>query len=124
MHKIIVILLALSCIGYADSNESTQIGKLNDRIEMLERKQRSLENVESSKERMVGSRLDKLEDDIEQAGFGLFVSAAFCSLWAMYTRRSSVLWFFLGLILAPFALIALLWKSSSDLNSGRMRYWG
>ena len=123
MHRIIVILFFITCACHAASDESDRISKLNDRIELLEQKQRDLEHLESRNEMRTESRMDRLEDDIEQGAFILFVCATLSSLWAMYTRRSSVLWFFLGLVFAPFALIVILWKSSNDLNSGRMRCW-
>jgi FtsH-binding integral membrane protein len=73
--------------------------------------------------KQIESRLAKVEKDYRETGAGLFVSGIFCALWAQYTRRSSWLWFFFGLILAPLALIVLVWKNANDLSDGKMRYW-
>ncbi len=39
-----------------------------------------------------------------------FLAAALCTLWAQATGRSTWLWFFLGGLLAPIALISMLCK--------------
>jgi len=116
----IIILMFVSVIGVlADDSNASQIKAVERRLDKLEHKQQRL----ASDERRVKSRLNKIERDIGSAGFGLFVSGVLCALWAQYSRRSAWAWFFMGLIFAPVALIALLWKTSNDLHSGRMRYW-
>ena len=67
--------------------------------------------------------IDNLIEYIEVNMLFCLLSATVCSLWAMYTRRSSILWFILGLVAAPISLIVMLIISSRDLNKGRMRFW-
>ena len=66
--------------------------------------------------------IDSLIEYIEVNILFCWLSATVCSLWAMYTRRSSILWFILGLV-APISLIVMLIISSRDLNKGRMKFW-
>jgi len=47
-------------------------------------------------------------------GFVTFLFGVFCAYWAQTTKRNAWLWFFLGLFLAPFTGIALLYKNSKD----------
>ena len=52
-------------------------------------------------------------------GFVTFLFGIFCAYWAQTTKRSSVLWFFLGLFLAPITGLVLLYKNSSAAETGR-----
>ncbi len=49
-------------------------------------------------------------------GLVVFLFAIFCAYWAQTTRRNAWLWFFLGLWLAPYAGLALLYKNAQDLK--------
>lgn len=44
-------------------------------------------------------------------GFVTFLFGIFCAHWAQNTKRSALLWFFLGLLFAPITGLALLWKN-------------
>lgn len=109
--------------AFAQEDQELQIADLEQRIEFLENEQSNLERELSSETRRTESKLDRLEDEIESAGVVLFLSGIICALWAQYTRRSAWLWFFFGLLLAPIALVALVWKNALELQSGRLRYW-
>jgi hypothetical protein len=104
----------------ADTDQSA-VGRLEERIERIERERSRLDRLPYETQQLE-KRLDRIEDDAT-AGIGLFVSGILCALWAQYTRRSAWLWFFFGLILAPIALIAMVWKNASGLASGELRYW-
>ena len=55
-------------------------------------------------------------------GLVLFLFAVFTADWAHTTRRNPWLWFVLGLFLAPFTGLALLYKNGRDrdrLEEGR-----
>jgi hypothetical protein len=104
----------------ADTDPSA-VDRLEDRIERIEREQSRLDRLPYETQQLE-NRLDRIEDDAT-AGIGLFVSGILCALWAQYTGRSAWLWFFFGLILAPIALIAMVWKNASGLASGELRYW-
>jgi hypothetical protein len=54
------------------------------------------------------------ENRFATTGFVTFLFGIFTAYWAQTTKRSAWLWFFLGLFLAPFTGIALLWKNSND----------
>ncbi len=49
-------------------------------------------------------------------GLAFFLFAIFCAYWAQTTRRNAWLWFFLGLCLAPYTGVALLYKNAKDLK--------
>lgn len=48
------------------------------------------------------------------SSFVLFLSGAFCALWAQNTGRNAWLWFFMGMIFSLFAILVLLFKNSAD----------
>jgi len=50
-------------------------------------------------------------------GLVLFLFAVFTADWAHTTRRNAWLWFFLGLFLAPFTGLALLYKNGRDRDA-------
>lgn len=50
--------------------------------------------------------------DSEVGGLVFFLFGIFCAYWAQTTKRSSWLWFFLGLFFAPIAGLVLLYKNS------------
>lgn len=119
--SLLVIFLTLPAPLLAQ-NERSSVDRLKNRISDLEREQSNLEMEISSETRTLDRRMDKLEDNAT-AGFGLFLSGIICALWAQFTRRSGWLWFFFGLLLAPIALIAMVWKNASGLASGRLKFW-
>ena len=85
-HKMtlcIIILLVASLIGVsADDSNASQIKSLERRLLELEHEQQRLASDEYRDVIEVKSRLEKIEEDIESAGFGLFVSGVLCALWA------------------------------------------
>lgn len=50
-------------------------------------------------------------------GFVTFLFGIFTAYWAQSTRRSSWLWFFLGLFFAPITGLVLLYKNSHDRDA-------
>ena len=79
------------------------------------------------------SRMDRLERDVQQldnevrrirsdvveyggGGFILFLTAAFCALWAQNTGRNAWLWFFVGLFFHIGTIFVLLYKNATDLR--------
>ena len=121
LHLIVLVLLALDSTSASALEGAAP--ELTKRMESVESKQKSSEAETHSKIQQIETKLRKLEKDYRDTGIGFFVSGIFCALWAQYTRRSSWLWFFFGLILAPLALIMLAWKNADDLSSGRVRFW-
>jgi hypothetical protein len=119
-------LIVFALLSFGPTSASAQGGpdaEFTKRLERVESKQKSSEAETHSKIQQIETKLSKLEKEYRDTGIGLFVSGIFCALWAQYTRRSSWLWFFFGLILAPLALIMLAWKNADDLSSGRVRFW-
>ena len=117
------VLVLLSFGSTSASAQGRPDPEITKRLERVESKQKSSEAETHSKIQQIETKLSKLEKEYRDTGIGLFVSGIFCALWAQYTRRSSWLWFFFGLILAPLALIMLAWKNADDLSSGRVRFW-
>jgi hypothetical protein len=121
LHLIVLVLLAL------DSTSASALEggapELTKRMESVESKQKSSEAETHGKIQKIETKLSRLEKDYGDTGIGLFLAGIFCALWAQYTRRSSWLWFFFGLILAPLALIVLVSKNADDLRTGRLRFW-
>ena len=71
------------------------------------------------------SRVSELESKtrnlpVVEVGGAAFLAGAFCALWAQNTGRSSWLWFFLGLLFSPIAIIVLLVKNSRALEEQRL----
>ena len=65
-------------------------------------------------------RVSKLEGKVAQAsaaGTVAFLFGAFCALWAQNSGRSAWLWFFLGLIFSVVAVIVLLAKNASEVDT-------
>jgi hypothetical protein len=54
------------------------------------------------------------DGNFASTGIVFFLFAIFCAYWAQTTRRSAWLWFFFGLVLAPIAGLALLYKNATD----------
>ncbi len=50
-------------------------------------------------------------------GFVTFLFAIFTAYWAQTTKRSSWLWFFMGLFFAPITGLVLLSKNAGDRQS-------
>ncbi|MDB4673399.1 hypothetical protein OAF27_01165 [Verrucomicrobiales bacterium] len=64
----------------------------------------------------IESRVDSIETQIQSWVNHIdlsvpFIFATIAAIWAQNTRRNSVLWFLLGLILGPIAMIVLLFKN-------------
>lgn len=119
-----LIVFALLSVGpTAASAQGGPDPEFTKRLERVESKQKSSEAGTHSKIQQIETKLSKLEKEYRDTGAGLFLSGILCALWAQYTRRSSWLWFFFGLILAPIALIVLVYKNADDLSSGRSRFW-
>ncbi len=74
--------------------------------EVIERRVSSLESKIAALQREVG----------DVPTIALFLTGAFCALWAQNTRRSGWLWFFLGLFFSIFAVLFLLAKNSGDID--------
>jgi hypothetical protein len=64
----------------------------------------------------VESRVDKLERAGRDYAPASLVAGVLAALWAQNTRRSAWLWFFMGLLFAPIALLVLLYKNSADID--------
>lgn len=60
------------------------------------------------------SRIEKLERSGRSVAGAAFVAGVLAALWAQNTRRNAWLWFFFGLILAPIALVVLLYLNARD----------
>jgi len=52
-------------------------------------------------------------------GYVNLLFAIFSAYWAQSTRRSGVVWFFLGLFFAPITGLVLLYKYSHDRDAER-----
>jgi len=73
----------------------------------------------------INTRLNKLDQDVKNAGTGgvvLFLFGAFCALWAQNTGRSAWLWFFLGLFFSVITVIVLLARNSDDRIARRKEF--
>ena len=57
-------------------------------------------------------------DQYATTGLVTFLFGIFCAYWAQTTRRSSWLWFFLGLFFAPITGVVLLVKNADDAKPG------
>lgn len=113
-------LLATSHLAAVDVDPGA-VGRLENRIERIERELPQLDRLPNEIQQ-IENRLNRLERD-STIGISLFVSGILCALWAQYTRRSAWLWFFFGLILAPIALITMVWKNANGLASGKIGFW-
>ncbi len=123
MIRFLIALVFLSApLVFAEEINSSTLKSLEKRIVEIEREQSSLDREVSSETRDLERRMNELEDNAA-AGIGLFGCGTLCALWAQFTRRSAWLWFFFGLILAPIALVAMVWKNASGLDSGELIYW-
>lgn len=66
------------------------------------------------------AKIDTLENDsdsIAGGGIAVLLVGVFCAVWAQNTGRNAWLWFFLGIFLAPIALLVLLLKNSEGRSS-------
>lgn len=72
-------------------------------------------------ERSIETRLERIERQVkdQDTGIVLFLSGAFCALWAQNTGRSAWLWFFLGALFSVIPILFLLSKNAEDLASKR-----
>ncbi len=127
LRFITILLLSSTSLCFAQADEPAKLTEVERHIKYLEEKQQTLQN-DIERERFYRKQekkehAEKFTTKFNQPGLILLLSAAFCSLWAQYTRRSSILWFALGFFLAPMTIIVLLCKSSNDLNNGRMKPW-
>ena len=58
-----------------------------------------------------------MEGDYAPVGLVMFLFGIFCAYWAQQTRRSSWLWFFLGLMFGPITGVALLVKNGAEVRT-------
>jgi len=124
MIRLLIVLILLGApLVFAEAIDSSDFKSLEGRVEEIERKQSNLDREVTSENQNLERRMDELEDNAAAGGVGLFVSGILCALWAQYTQRSAWLWFFFGLILAPVALIVMVWKNALGLASGDLTYW-
>ncbi len=78
--------------------------------EVIERRVSSLERKIAELQRQVG----------DVPAITLFLTGAFCALWAQNTGRSGWLWFFLGLFFSIFAVLVLLAKNSAGIDRRKL----
>jgi len=123
MFRLLIALYFLVLpAAFSVESHSLPNDRLTDRVTKLERKQSNLNRKGSFDSQRLEQRMDNLEKNTA-TGIGLFISGILCALWAQFTRRSAWLWFFFGALLAPIALIALVWKNAVGLASGELRHW-
>ena len=125
MHRLLYLFVMI-WLTFGQFPVSAQVAsdpEMTKRLARVESEQRSSQAETRQKIQQMETKLRQVEKDYRDTGTGLFLSGIFCALWAQYTRRSAWLWFFFGLILAPIALIVLVWKNADDLREGRMRFW-
>ena len=62
------------------------------------------------------SRVDRMDSRVDRGASGavLFLFGAFCALWAQNTKRSALVWFFLGVIFNVITVLVLLAKNADD----------
>jgi len=87
--------------------EENNIATLEKRVQSLELQMRSL----ALKQQNTQTEVSRLQETIRNNGLALVLFAFFCAWWAKSTGRSSLLWFFLGLLFHVFTAIALLIKT-------------
>ncbi|HSM51530.1 MAG TPA: hypothetical protein VLA75_09030 [Thermoanaerobaculia bacterium] len=56
--------------------------------------------------------------DYASTGLVLFLFGIFCAYWAQTTKRSALVWFFLGLFFAPLTGLLLLAKNGRERPRG------
>lgn len=56
--------------------------------------------------------------DFASTGLVLFLFGIFCAYWAQTTKRSALVWFFLGLFFAPLTGLLLLAKNARERPRG------
>ena len=119
LHKLVIAGLTFAYLSaFAQAISDPELTRRPARVESEQRSQAETHH----KIQQIESKLNKIEKDDRETSTGLFISGIFCTLWAQYTRLSSWLWFFFGLILAPLVLIVLVWKNANDLHDGKMRF--
>lgn len=91
-----------------DKEMERRVARLNQQVNELDREVGRLR-----------SKAEGIAVNSASNGLFLFLSGAFCALWAQNTNRSSVLWFFLGFIFHIVAVIVLLVKNSNDRERKR-----
>lgn len=105
------------------SAQEPKISQEADRLAKLESGQKAMQIEWRGQLAGLEKKLEMRNKSSEALNAAFFVSGVLCALWAQYTRRSPWVWFFFGGILAPLALLMLLWKNAEDLESGRVRFW-
>jgi hypothetical protein len=75
-------------------------------------------------DRRVSSVESKIAELQRQVGnvptIAIFMTGAFCALWAQNTGRSGWLWFFLGVFFSIFTVLVLLAKNSGDIDRRKL----
>ncbi len=109
MRYILVLLSFLSLSVFANtyansekSNFGTQIDQLKSRLYYIE--QRVTEN---------NSEIETIAKAVKGNALPLILFAFFCAWWAKSTGRSTLGWFFLGLLFHVLTAIALVSKTES-----------
>ena len=128
--RYILFFILFASASIAEPVLKPEFETLENRVEQNQNKIETEARERSREARETEREFDRLEDDIEEdiednaaGGLVLFLSGAVCAMWAQFTSRSAWLWLFFGLILSSIALIALLWTTSTDIKSGRLRRW-
>ena len=124
--RYILFFILFASASIAEPVLKPEFETLENRVEQNQNKIETEARERSREARETEREFDRLEDDIEDnaaGGLVLFLSGAVCAMWAQFTSRSAWLWLFFGLILSSIALIALLWTTSTDIKSGRLRRW-
>lgn len=97
-----VLLCTLCCNrAIAQADTDLQLQSLTQRVNHLEAKETQLLEIAQR----------------EASGAVIFLFGAFCALWAQNTYRNAWLWFFLGIFLNVFTVLALLYKNSKDRST-------
>ena len=95
----LLITAAVTGPAAALQNRAPSDGELENRVSKLERK------------------FEAFDRKAPGAGLALFGIASLCALRAQNTRRSGVLWFFLGLFFSGITLLVMLYKNSNDIDT-------
>jgi hypothetical protein len=116
---IVLVLATLFTVPLSAQEDSTTLQQvaeqLNDKVAQLSDEVSMLWIQLTNQQQNTGS---------QSAGYGsiglvLFLSGAFCALWAQDSGRRPWFWFVVGFIFPLLTVIALLVKNSEDIKSER-----